>query len=309
MKSTLRPFQTDDARLQAVHGKVLAGSALNGEDVAALYASKDVLAIGWLANFVRERAHGNSTNYVVNTILADAAASNSTEVMVLERSFDATLHSAAQACREHPQASVSAMTVEELASQPIPSDAARQLRESGVHSLIGGGAEVFMPSVRQRLWRTSTSWQRRAEAREAAFQAGLRVPLYVVERGGSAEEHAAELLSLADRKSDSFATLSFDPSETTSVSIPTTTGMQEMKQVAIARLVLPNTEHIRVYWQMLGGKLAQIALRFGASEVDGTALDPNVNPEFRRREVSREIAVAGREPKEIPPVRKIVLGR
>ena len=308
MKSTLHPFQTDDARLRAVHEKVASGAVLAQADVAALYVSKDILAIGWLANFVRERMHGNATNCVVNTVLTEAAAANSPDVVIVDGSAD-SLQRISRARQEFPQAGISSQTVEELAVESDPSAAARQQREAGATSLIGDGAEIFMPSVRQRLWRASTPWQRRAEAREATMRAGLRVPLYVVDRGSSVEEQAAELLSLTKYKCDSFATLTFDPSATTSVSIPVTTGMQEMKQVAIARLALPQVQHIRVYWQMLGAKLAQIALRFGASEVDGTALDPNVNPEFRRRELMREVAAAGREPKEIPGVRKLVLGR
>lgn len=308
MKSTLHPFHTDDARLRAVHEKVASGAALAQRDVEALYASKDILAIGWLANFVRERLHGNVTNCVVNTVLEEAAASNAPEVVIVEGGED-SLQRIARARRQFPQASISGSTAEELATQSDLLSAARQLREAGATSLIGGGAEVFTTGVRQQFWGRSTPWQRRAEAREAAMQAGLRVPLYLVDRGSSAEDQAAELLNLAVYKSDSFATLTFDPGATTSVSIPVTTGMQEMKQVAIARLALPQVQHIRVYWQMLGAKLAQIALRFGASEVDGTPLDPNVNPEFRRRELMREVAAAGREPKEIPGVRKLVLGR
>ncbi|HEU5337447.1 MAG TPA: hypothetical protein VFU27_15880, partial [Terriglobales bacterium] len=54
------PFQTDDARLQPIAGKVLTGERLNAADALTLYASPDILAVGWLANHVRERLHGDN---------------------------------------------------------------------------------------------------------------------------------------------------------------------------------------------------------------------------------------------------------
>src|SRR5581483_4898125 len=59
-------FQTDDSRLRPIAEKVLAAERLSGDDALALYASSDVLAIGWLANHVRERMHGDVTYFNVN---------------------------------------------------------------------------------------------------------------------------------------------------------------------------------------------------------------------------------------------------
>src|SRR3954471_892267 len=59
-------FQTDDARLRPIANKVLAGERLSADDALALYASKDILAIGWMANHVRERMHGDKTYFNVN---------------------------------------------------------------------------------------------------------------------------------------------------------------------------------------------------------------------------------------------------
>src|SRR5207302_358912 len=59
-------FQTDDARLAPIAAKVQAAERLSAEDALALYASPDILAIGWMANFVREKAHGNKTFFNVN---------------------------------------------------------------------------------------------------------------------------------------------------------------------------------------------------------------------------------------------------
>ncbi|HTE88248.1 MAG TPA: hypothetical protein VK639_04780, partial [Terriglobales bacterium] len=60
------PFQTDDPQLQPVAEKILAGQRLDANDALALYRSGDILAVGWLANSVRERMHGDRTYFNVN---------------------------------------------------------------------------------------------------------------------------------------------------------------------------------------------------------------------------------------------------
>ena len=62
----IHPFQTDDPRLQPIHDKVMAHERLSGGDALALYRSGDILAIGWLANHVRERMHGDIAYFNVN---------------------------------------------------------------------------------------------------------------------------------------------------------------------------------------------------------------------------------------------------
>ena len=64
--STVHSFQTDDARLGPVHDKVIAGERLSADDALALYRTGDILAVGWMANHVRERMHGDKTYFNVN---------------------------------------------------------------------------------------------------------------------------------------------------------------------------------------------------------------------------------------------------
>jgi len=63
---SLHPFQTDDRRLEPIYEKVLAGQRLDAEDALALYRTGDILAVGWMANSVRERMHGDKTYFNVN---------------------------------------------------------------------------------------------------------------------------------------------------------------------------------------------------------------------------------------------------
>src|SRR5450755_1508240 len=66
MMSSVHSFQTDDVRLAPVHDKVMAGARLNTDDALALYRTGDILAVGWMANHVRERMHGDKTYFNVN---------------------------------------------------------------------------------------------------------------------------------------------------------------------------------------------------------------------------------------------------
>jgi aminodeoxyfutalosine synthase len=82
--------------------------------------------------------------------------------------------------------------------------------------------------------------------------------------------------------------------------------MLDIKQIAVGRLLLDNFPHIKAYWQMLTPKIAQIALRFGADDLDGTVIEEKIyhdagatTPQgMRRQELVRLIREAGREPVE-----------
>lgn len=335
-KST-RPFQTDDPRLSSIHEKVVGKQRLDLADVTALYASKDILAIGWLANYARERMHGHATLCSVDSIALSRAASSAgcatcgrlvqandllsqveqsgqsvDEFVVLNSrpDLEALFRAIENLKNLRPDAVVSALTVEEIAAVGEPKELCNSLQQAGADGLIGSGAEIFLPVLRHRMWHHAGTAEKRSEVRAAARAAGLAVPSILVQRGGGVsnpEQQANELLSFRDWGGESFAAVSFDPDASTSLNVPVTTGMQEMKQIAIARLALDTAPHIRAYWEMLGSKLVQIALRFGASALDGTPLDATENLEARSSELAREITVAGREPQQVRTRRKLVV--
>ncbi|PYX36246.1 MAG: aminofutalosine synthase MqnE, partial [Acidobacteria bacterium] len=96
------------------------------------------------------------------------------------------------------------------------------------------------------------------------------------------------------------------PDNTPLEHLPKTTGMLDIKQIAVSRLVLDNFPHIKAYWQMMTAKIAQIALRFGADDIDGTVIEEKIyhdagatTPQgMRRKDLIRLITEAGREPIE-----------
>ena len=100
-----------------------------------------------------------------------------------------------------------------------------------------------------------------------------------------------------------FIPLAFHPANTALEHLPTTTGMLDIQQIAVSRLVLDNFPHIKSYWQMMTPKIAQISLRFGADDIDGTVVEEKIyhdagatTPQgLRRQDLIRLITEAGRD--------------
>ena len=88
--------------------------------------------------------------------------------------------------------------------------------------------------------------------------------------------------------------------------LPATTGFADIKNIAVARLLLDNFPHVKAYWIMMTPKVAQIAQRFGADDIDGTVVEEKIYHDagattsqvLRREELLRLIREAGRKPVE-----------
>jgi aminodeoxyfutalosine synthase len=125
------------------------------------------------------------------------------------------------------------------------------------------------------------------------------------------EERADHLIKLRELQDQThgfvtFIPLAFHPENTALSHIPKTTGYADLRNIAVSRLLLDNFEHIKAYWIMLTPSIAQIALRFGANDLDGTVVEEKiyhdagaVTSEFTSRaELERLIRAAGRVPVE-----------
>jgi aminodeoxyfutalosine synthase len=103
-----------------------------------------------------------------------------------------------------------------------------------------------------------------------------------------------------------FIPLAFHPDNTPLQHLPRTTGLTDLRQIAVGRLLLDNFAHIKAYWQMMTAGIAQVALRFGADDIDGTVIEEKIyhdagatTPEYMSRvELERLIRAAGRVPVE-----------
>ena len=347
-----------DARLKPIASKVLAGERLSIDDGILLYRSPDLLAVGWLANHVREKRHGNVTYFNVNRHInptnvcvahcrlcafgRDASSpgaytfaleeiykraeqgvrEGATEFHIVgglhpDLTFDHYLEMVRGLKQRCPTVHLKAFTIVEVhffsrLAKISVEEVLQKMKEAGVDSCPGGGAEIFHPRVRKIICDHKTSGQMWLNTARKAHQAGLHsngTMLYGhVETEEERVDHLVKLRELQDETHGfvAFIPLAFHPDNTALSHIPKTTGYLDLRNIAVSRLLLDNFEHIKAYWIMLTPSIAQIALRFGANDLDGTVVEEKIyhdagakTSEFTpRAELERLIRAAGRVPVE-----------
>ncbi len=163
----------------------------------------------------------------------------------------------------------------DLAGKPVD-ETLEVLKEAGLGSIPGGGAEVFSPRIRKLTCEKKLPGQDWLEIAKIAHRNGLytnATMLYGhIETYEERLEHLDALRCAQDETNGflAFIPLAFHPKNTEMSEISGTTGIDDLKNMAVARLMLDNFPHIKAYWVMLGPKLAQVALSFGADDMDGT---------------------------------------
>ena len=156
------------------------------------------------------------------------------------------------------------------------------LRGAGLDSLPGGGAEIFAPAVRSTLCAEKISGDRWLEVMAAAHSIGLKsnaTMLYGhIETVEDRVDHLLRLRDLQDRTGgfQAFIPLSFHPQNTEIRKSSYTTGFDDLKTLAVSRLLLDNFDHIKAYWVMLGEKITQVSLSFGVDDIDGTVVEERI---------------------------------
>jgi len=275
---------------QTVIDAALAGQRLGAAEVEALAASTDLLALGALADDVRRRRHAVVTSFVRVHVLegerADlwmAAPERAGEVRIVSRP-------------PTPEAAIALVQRARL----LAGD--RVLRGFALADLVTlGGAPVFAALRAEGLDEVALvepgdgAGEAVAAARAAGLgvrTAGLGAP--VADRTG----WLRQVRALADATGgiDAVAPLPRLADPTTA-----TTGFDDVRLVALARLVLDNVPHVQVDWRLHGPKLAQVALTVGADDVDGVAADDDTSRGSRRaplEEIRRNIIAAGLTPVE-----------
>src|ERR1039457_1457089 len=187
-----------------------------------------------------------------------------------------------------------------------------KFREAGVGSMPGGGAEIFASRVRSIICDhkiDGEEWLTTARlAHKLGFKSNATMLYGHIENDEDRVDHLLKLRALQDETGgfQTFIPLAFHPANTPRQHLFTTTGMTDIKQIAVSRLVLDNFPHIKSYWQMMTPKIAQISLRFGADDIDGTVVEEKIyhdagatTPQgLRRPDLVRLITEAGREPIE-----------
>ncbi|MFI5294245.1 MAG: aminofutalosine synthase MqnE [Thermodesulfovibrionales bacterium] len=155
------------------------------------------------------------------------------------------------------------------------------LKSNGLGSMPGGGAEIFAPAIRGRLCPEKISGTRWLEVMMAAHRAGIRTNATMlyghIEKYEDRADHLVRLRKLQDRTGgfQAFIPLAYHP-KNTRIKGRYTSGIDDLKTIAISRLFLDNFDHIKAYWIMLGEKISQLALKFGADDIDGTIIEEKI---------------------------------
>jgi aminodeoxyfutalosine synthase len=187
-----------------------------------------------------------------------------------------------------------------------------RLVDAGLGSLPGGGAEIFHPEVRDEICGAKASTETWLDVHRTAHRLGLHsnaTMLYGhIDRPKHRIDHLVRLRELQDETGgfQTFIPLAFHPDNSRMDEIPKPSGVMDLKTMAISRLMLDNFPHIKAYWVMLGIKTAQVALSFGADDIDGTVVHETIYheagaetpQEITVAEIRRLIAEAGRVPVE-----------
>jgi len=156
-----------------------------------------------------------------------------------------------------------------------------RLIEAGLGSLPGGGAEVLSERVHRLIYPRKASPQQWLEVHRTAHQLGLKSNATILYGHIETPEEKALHFELLRQLQDEtggfmcFIPLAYHPANTKLGGKPTT-GVQDLKEIAIARLMLDNFPHIKAYWISLDPKLAQVALSFGADDLDGTVVNEKI---------------------------------
>jgi aminodeoxyfutalosine synthase len=345
--------------LAEIAEKVRARERLTFDDGVALFHEPDLLAVGSLANQVRERMHGDRTYFNKNlrievTNVCVASCLFCSFAKLEEGAPGARTMTLPEAWRElesrmddppgeihivnglHPTLPFS--YYEELLAgfKRIKPDVVLKcftaveihffaehygmthtevlirLRAAGLDSLPGGGAEIFHEDVRKRISHDKATADDYLAVHRAAHALGMRTNATMlyghIETFEHRIDHLLRLRELQDETGglQAFIPLAFHPDGNGMKNLPAPTAIDDLRTLAVCRLMLDNIEHIKAYWVSLTPKIAQVGLRFGADDLDGTIVHETIyraagsrSPDgLRYDELVRLIREAGRIPVE-----------
>jgi aminodeoxyfutalosine synthase len=229
-----------------------------------------------------------------------------------------------------PQAHIKAFTMVEIdqivrRARKSPEEVFEDLKAAGLDALPGGGAEVMSDRVHEDLFAAKPNAARWLELASAAHRCGLKsnaTLLYGhVEQTPEKVEHFIRLRETQDQSLAStlggFLTLiplSWHPEKTALEHIAPPTGVEDLREIAVARLMLDNFPHIKTFWIMNSAPVSQTALWYGADDVDGTIMEYEIIRDKSRdrkqvltsRQLVEMIVEAGRDPIERDPLYNVV---
>src|SRR5258705_4405844 len=155
----------------------------------------------------------------------------------------------------------------------------KYLKEAGLDSIPGGGAEIFHPEIREKICADKVGTDGWLKIHEVTHQLGMHSNATIlyghIEKYEHRIDHMRRLRELQDKTGgfNTFIPLKFRNKDNDMSNVPESTVIEDMKMYAIARIYLDNFPHIKAYWPMLGRQNAQLSLSFGVNDIDGTIDD------------------------------------
>ncbi len=363
--------RTVGAELMDIYEKVAAGERLSFDDGMRLYETPNLSAVGWLANIVRERWHGDKAFYVRNqhinytnicnkfckfcSFYAKKGGPKAYEMDMAEVRRKLEMHLDVPITEIHmvgginprlpyqyyidllqlvksirPHVHIKAFTAVELAEiqrqakKPLD-EVLYELMAAGLDSLPGGGIEILSDRVHQELFDRKLDGEEWKDVARTAAKVGLTqyaTMLYGhIETLAERVDHLVQIRELQD-ETKHFVTmtpLSFHPEGTELEDTPHPTGYDDLRNLALARLMLDNFAHIKSFWIMNTPQITQLSLWYGADDVDGTIHEyeitykdgdwGNKSQVLTRKQMIKMIEEAGRTPierdslyNEVPPL-------
>ena len=318
-------FFVQRSELRDVYDKVAAGDRISEADALRLFESRDLNAVGAIADLARQKKVGNRASYIVNRYI------NYSNYCILSCQFcsfarkkrDAdgfqfTIEEIVQKAREalklgitelhivgglHPSLPFSyytdmlrelkkldsrlqlkcftAIEILHLAwlARKSVEQTLRELKEAGLDSLTGGGAEIFRKEVRSAIAKGKESAEEYLDVHRTWHRMGGRstcTMLYGhVESLSDRVDHLRQLRALQDETHGfvGFVPLAYQPRDNDIPVENPPTGFDSLRTIAVSRIYLDNFNHITAYWVGLGLKLAQVALSYGADDLHGTIIE------------------------------------
>jgi aminodeoxyfutalosine synthase len=198
----------------------------------------------------------------------------------------------------------------------------RELQEAGLDSLPGGGAEIFAERVRKKICHDKCGTDRYLEIHRTAHRMGMRSNVTMlyghIETAEERVDHMVRTRALQDETGglQAFIPLAFHPDNNQMRKLPAPSAIDTLRVHAVARLMFDNVPHIKAFWIATGVETAQLALWFGADDLDGTVQEERIyhmagsrTPEaMTTRQIRRLIRAAGREPVERDTLYNVIVG-
>src|SRR3984957_9874189 len=349
-------FFVQRSGLRDLYDKVAAGERISEADALRLFESKDLNAVGAIADFARQRKVGNRASYIINCYInysnycilscqfcsfarkkRDADGFQFTTEEIVGKAREALkigiteLHIVGGL---HPSLPFSYYTdmlralkkldsrlqlkcftaIEILHLAWLAKKSVEQtlieLKEAGLESLTGGGAEIFRKEVRSSIARGKESAEEYLDVHRTWHRLGGRstcTMLYGhVENLADRVDHLRQLRALQDETHGfvGFVPLAYQPKDNNIPVEHAPTGFDSLRTIAVSRIYLDNFDHITAYWVGLGLKLAQVALSYGADDIHGTIIEEHIfhmagatSPQLQTEaEMIKAIREAGRTP-------------